>query len=297
MEAMKNKFKSRRGASILLALLFLLVCMMVGASVVMAAASNAGKLDSNKTEQQKYLTLSSAVNLLVDELEHVKYVGVYSHTLTPVYGTVSVPQLDGDGNPVLGPDGKPAYHDVPDTNNFIRYDHYYVRGSGDLTGSTWLGNVLPLRDNMDAIFARYFDESLIDENAYYGEDKLGGINANVPLLSPPPSYVLTFAVNADGNTYGGLADTVKITVEIKNNVSGFEDGTIVLNAVLMEKYKDAAGNEKLKETTYRMEAVLITEYVELTNQFRLATDRPAGPADASQSTEPITWKLDHIVKK
>ena len=293
MEALKNKFKSRRGASILLAMLFLLVCMMVGASIVMAAASNAGKLDSSKKEQQKYLTLSSALNLLVDELESVKYVGVYSHTLTPVYGTVSVPKLNDDGDPVLDSEENPVYHDVPDFNNFIRYVHYYARGSGDLTGSTWLGDVLPLRDNMDAIFAEYFDEDLIDESAYYGEDELGDITANVP-SPPPPSYVLTFAVNADGNTYGGLTDTVKITVEIKNGDSNFEDGTIVLNAVLMEKYKDAAGTEKLQETTYRMEAVLITEYVELTNQFRLATDRPA---EASQSTEPITWKLDHIVKK
>ena len=55
------------GASILLALLFFLVCAMVGASVLMAAASNAGKSRSSREEQQKYLTLSSAMQLVCDE--------------------------------------------------------------------------------------------------------------------------------------------------------------------------------------------------------------------------------------
>ena len=40
-----------------------LVCAMVGASVLMAAASNAGKSRSSREEQQKYLTLSSAMHL------------------------------------------------------------------------------------------------------------------------------------------------------------------------------------------------------------------------------------------
>ena len=44
MKRVKEKLKSRRGASILLALLFLLVCVLVAMSVLMAAASNAGKI-------------------------------------------------------------------------------------------------------------------------------------------------------------------------------------------------------------------------------------------------------------
>lgn len=78
MERLRKKLNSRRGASILIALLFLLVCMMVAASVLMAAASNAGKLKSNRDEQQNYLTLSSAVNLIVDELENTVYTGRYN---------------------------------------------------------------------------------------------------------------------------------------------------------------------------------------------------------------------------
>ena len=47
MNTLRKKLHSQRGASILLALLFLLVCMMAAASVLMAAVSNAGKSRSN----------------------------------------------------------------------------------------------------------------------------------------------------------------------------------------------------------------------------------------------------------
>lgn len=77
MKRLRKKLGSERGASILLALLMLLVCMMVGASVLAAAASNAGKVKSNQTEQQKYLTLSSAVQLVADELKEASYTGKY----------------------------------------------------------------------------------------------------------------------------------------------------------------------------------------------------------------------------
>lgn len=75
----RRKVRSQRGASLLLALLFLLICAMVGASILMAAASNAGKHRSNLTEHQTYLALSSAVSLLCDELNAAQYQGQYKY--------------------------------------------------------------------------------------------------------------------------------------------------------------------------------------------------------------------------
>ena len=69
MEALKQKLKGRQGASFLLALALLLLCVMVAASLLTAAVSNAGKVRSNREEQQKYLTLSSALRLVCGELE------------------------------------------------------------------------------------------------------------------------------------------------------------------------------------------------------------------------------------
>ena len=47
MRQLIQKLRSQSGASILLALLFLLVCMLAAATVLMAAVSNAGKIRSN----------------------------------------------------------------------------------------------------------------------------------------------------------------------------------------------------------------------------------------------------------
>lgn len=77
MHAISLKLRSRRGASMLLALLFLLICSMAAASILMAAAANAGKHRSNLEEHQVYLALSSAVSTLCDELNQSEYQGQY----------------------------------------------------------------------------------------------------------------------------------------------------------------------------------------------------------------------------
>ena len=73
MKRAAEKLNSRRGASILLALVFVLTCVMVGISVLSAAASNAGRTHSNHEEQQLYLSLSSALQLVADDLSNASY--------------------------------------------------------------------------------------------------------------------------------------------------------------------------------------------------------------------------------
>lgn len=94
-----RKLHSQRGASILLALLFLLVCMMVGASILMAAVSNAGKIKSNYDEQQRYHALSSALRLVSGQLEQAQYRGRY--TVYEWTETLTVTETGADGSPVV----------------------------------------------------------------------------------------------------------------------------------------------------------------------------------------------------
>lgn len=79
IRGMRRKLNNQNGASLLLALLFLLICVMVSASILMASVSNAGKHSSNLEEHQTYLALSSAVSLLCDELNRTEYCGQYSY--------------------------------------------------------------------------------------------------------------------------------------------------------------------------------------------------------------------------
>lgn len=78
-QALQRKLRSQRGASMLLALLFLVLCTMVAASILMAAVANAGKHRSNLEQHQQYLALSSAVSMLCDELNQAQYLGQYNY--------------------------------------------------------------------------------------------------------------------------------------------------------------------------------------------------------------------------
>lgn len=75
MNRLKEKLNSQKGASILIALLFLLICAMVASSVLMASVANAGKQRSNEEEEQVYLALSSAVKLVCDDITSCEYKG------------------------------------------------------------------------------------------------------------------------------------------------------------------------------------------------------------------------------
>ncbi len=63
-----QKLHSRRGASILMALAFFLLCGFIGAVVLGSAATNAQKLAGRRQEQQDYFAVSSAARLLQSAL-------------------------------------------------------------------------------------------------------------------------------------------------------------------------------------------------------------------------------------
>lgn len=69
MKSMKQKLSSKTGASMLLALVFLLFCLMVGGSVLSAASANGSRAVQKKTDQQDYLSQRSASLLLADMLK------------------------------------------------------------------------------------------------------------------------------------------------------------------------------------------------------------------------------------
>lgn len=233
LEALKRKWNSCRGASILLALLFMLMCIMAGTSVLMAGASNVGKISGDKDEQQKYLTLSSALQLLVAELESVEYVGKYVYTP----GTVAESKL---------------------VNTYEQTQGEFIARIDDATNLNLDGlkNILPLFDNMDYFYADMIIENYSDIR-YDGQDTIGGESitrytkyvtnadeymspenqnrtealAEYKKVSLDTKYELEFTVN-NGSNYG-FTDTVRITVSTNR------EGNIYLNA-------EFVGSENLK---------------------------------------------------
>ncbi len=69
MNCVKRKLKSTGGASIIIALLFFLICCTVGVSVLAAAKANASRLVSQRESEEAYLAVRSAAMLMREKME------------------------------------------------------------------------------------------------------------------------------------------------------------------------------------------------------------------------------------
>ena len=82
MNAMKNKIKSQRGASITFALLLFLVCSVVSIVVVIAGSAAAGRMSQRAETDQRYYAVTSAVELLCDDFKGMTVTVEYSKDLS-----------------------------------------------------------------------------------------------------------------------------------------------------------------------------------------------------------------------
>ena len=69
MQAIRNKLRSRRGASLTFALLLFLVCAVVGSVVLTAGTAASGRMSQIAEMDQRYYSVHSAARLLIDMME------------------------------------------------------------------------------------------------------------------------------------------------------------------------------------------------------------------------------------
>lgn len=190
MNGLRKKLRDQSGASILLALLFFLLCGMVGASVLMAAASNAGKARSGREEQRKYLLLSSALRLACDQLTSAEYYGTYAYGIRTEDATVSQP----DGS------------EIPVTHTYYEY----TQKEGSLRCG--LEDTLPLTEELDQIFASKFPNSRDSGTDHYiYTPKSGAFTSN--------THELTLHADApDVEGLDGAANTVTVKVKMDQDL-------------------------------------------------------------------------------
>lgn len=98
-QAIRQKLNRSTGASMLLALLFFLACMTVGAVVLTAAATNTGRIARNRQAQQTYLAAASAARLIAEDLDGQSFTGTYRKIVTE---TEIPPQKAPDGSVTPG---------------------------------------------------------------------------------------------------------------------------------------------------------------------------------------------------
>ena len=65
MNAMKNKIKSQRGASITFALLLFLVCAVISSVIIVAATAAAGRMSEQAEMDERYYAVTAVANKLI----------------------------------------------------------------------------------------------------------------------------------------------------------------------------------------------------------------------------------------
>lgn len=94
---MIKKISSRKGATMLMAIFYLLVCLIAGAIVLSAAYANTGRMQRNAADQQNYLAVSSALRLAADDVAGKTFTGSWQKTSISVYHP---PVLDENGETI-----------------------------------------------------------------------------------------------------------------------------------------------------------------------------------------------------
>ena len=97
---MKNKLKCQSGASMILVLTLMLMCVMVSSVIIASAASGSSRNARRVAQQQDYLAISSGAQLIADNLKNIGTFSVTEEVIVPecskyrVYPTQIVP--DGE---------------------------------------------------------------------------------------------------------------------------------------------------------------------------------------------------------
>ncbi len=274
MKRLREKLHSESGASILLAMLMFLICIMVASSIFAASTSNAGKARSNQVEHQKYLTLSSAIRLVADELEQAEYKGKYDVYEWDV--TTTWTETDAEGNEV----------EYSDTD----YYFYCEQAKGEYTcgdlKDTIGTDLIPLGQELDAIFAEQFD----GRNGYKAlEDVENGQKTH--------TLTVTLPDDLPGYPYPDSGPAVyqvpkEVTVEVTMD---HDTRHITLTAWL------GVDAEPPEDKSYTMTAELVASDFPVLNYNpggRDADSTPPGSANKKEKTaaKSLKWELNWIRK-
>ena len=80
---MKNiitKLQGKRGVSIMLALLLMLICLLAGIAALTASSANSLRRSYAEDAQKQYLAVSSAARLIIEQLDGIELTGDYAYT-------------------------------------------------------------------------------------------------------------------------------------------------------------------------------------------------------------------------
>ena len=102
MNAMKNKIKSQRGASITFALLIFLVCAVISSVVIVAATAAAGRMSQQGEMDERYYAVTASAKRLNDVFAGKEVAVTYEiKDGSPDFSGATVTYADGSTTPTI----------------------------------------------------------------------------------------------------------------------------------------------------------------------------------------------------
>lgn len=262
MKIVKSKLQNNHGVSILLALLFFLICSFIGSSVLVAAANNISKYQTMRDTNQYYLLVSSMAKMIKEDIADKTYTQSYTKVETVKWEFVEdIPQVSDGSGGFLGSYSKTLEPPVvTKTEGLMPDSHFFIL----------------LKDNFDILF-RYNIPDLI---------------INPPDKVPPPTTIpiemKNFTIQA------GLNDIIKDYIEdlVIESLDIDENFNITVKLHLL------VDGVKL----YPMTITLPSEVKYEQNIAFVTTVEPSNPLNFNEVTTStfkgeITWPEDGITIK
>ena len=251
-----TKLQSKRGVSIMLALLLFLICVLAGTAALTAAHANVGRHNYMRESQQQYLAVSSAAKLIREQLDGMEIRTRY---------TLTADEYDGWNDPAIYPGGDFSIRNASVDNSGF---DYYLDGtiepntngtilqffSGDTGLETMIQNAFynAVKSNPGGVpWATYTDEGsishIVDEFDFDiicdeikdedEDDKKMKVNVHVKIENAKTDY--------DGEK------DVKITVTAKNYDYFIEmNGKIEINVPAPEIIRRRTEERELDPTLF-----------------------------------------------
>ena len=149
MRHIRRKLNSNTGASMILALVLVLICAMVSSVIVMAAASGVSRNESKLKKQQEYLAVTSAAQFIAENLnpsEDSILCGVIMTNEKPCakYKNYNIPfQIDVNGVLVSSYAIPMPAASIPGVDNTMVLEQFYLVAE-DLVGTNAFCEAIPM---------------------------------------------------------------------------------------------------------------------------------------------------------
>ena len=233
-----QKLRSRRGASLILAMVFILMCLFVGGSVLAAATANGGRVADLTSNQQAYLSQRSAALLMADMLK-----GDGNSNLQLTIKQVS--ESSGSGDPTVntiytlsGAAAPTNLQRILVENALRNYHIFKTPGTEDYNGFTFP------EVTSDEIYATANAELFPSNNGTFTITEPNGTELKATFVTPTPPQNLTdmksehFDLRIDFGTGSQISLYVKATYSEGNPIEVTQNGITTTTTTTVIRWDD-----------------------------------------------------------